>query len=706
MTKKISPALFKVKEFQTVPDADRHDRNAWKQGWCVNAPESSIPVGDRAEFEEEKQRRASAYKRELRLLWISAALTAPLLADMIFRSADSPAFLFPRWLQLALATPVQFWIGKRFYPGVWHALRGGGCNMDVLVALGTSIAYAFSVVVTLQGLSHYHVYFEVSAAIVTLSLMGRLLEAQARNFTTVEIETLALMQPETARIEVQGVVAEVPVEQVKVGERVVIRPGEIAPIGGLVLEGRSNVDESMLTGERRPAQKRPGDQVYAGTLNLHGQLVCQAIRIGNETVLAQIIRLMNKAQGSRMSIQRFADRISHVFTPIVVGLGVVTFSLWWAITGDVAQALINAVAVLVIACPSALALAAPTAAVIGIGQGAQNGIFVRSASALERAEKLKVMALDKAGVLTEGKHSVTDIVTAAGQNTYDVLYLAAALAQAFKHPLAEAIAERAKKDGVPLRTLTDFSDIRVEGVEARIDDDMLPGSKIVVSLGSPAYLRSRGIVIEQQRIEHLLNAGKSIIGVAERGGILGYFAITDSLRLTSSAAVSRLKEMGLEVVMLSGDDVAATRAIAAAMGVSNYRDQVAPQDKPHVIRSLRADGKIVGLVGNGVNDARALAAADVSFALSAGAKGPIGTVDIALMKDDLASAADAISLSRATLAKVRQNLFFAFFYNVLGIPLAAFGMLNPVTACIAMALGSISILVNSLFLKRWKPADD
>jgi P-type Cu+ transporter len=659
-------------------------------------------VRDTGESEAEKQQRATSYQNERRSFWIAAALTLPLVLQMAGMFSGNHVDLLPRWLQLALATPVQFWIGWRFYVGAWHALRGKSANMDVLIVLGTTMAYGFSFIVTVLGLPH-HVYFEASAAIITLILMGKLLEAQAKNRSAAAIEALIRLQPMTARIETNGVITEVPIEQVKTGDRFIIRPGESVPIDGEVAEGQSSVDESMLTGESRPVEKTLGGNVYAGTINQKGLLTCVAKRIGKQTALAGIIRLVNEAQGSKAPIQRLADKISGIFVPVVVVISLVTFILWWVLAGDFTQALINAVAVLVIACPCALGLATPTAVMVGVGQGARNGILIRNAEALEQAEKIQVLIVDKTGTLTEGKPSVTNVVTIAGRNENDLLYLAAALEQSSTHPLAHAVLDYATARGIAPRKLTNVTNHPGKGIEAQLEENVDPKLRKLAWLGSPAFLHSLGFVVNDLDIEPLLAAGKSVIGVADRNGVLGYLAVIDPLRPTSARAIAHLGELGVKVVMLSGDNATTTRTVAAAVGIQEYRSEMLPQHKVEVVQAFKATGKIVGMVGDGINDAPALAAADVSFAIGAGADVAIHASDVTLMKSDLTSVAEAISLSRATLAKIRQNLFFAFIYNVLGIPLAALGLLNPVIAGAAMAMSSVSVVSNSLLLKRWKP---
>jgi len=655
-----------------------------------------------AAAEEEKARRAAAYRADLKLFWISVALSLPLLVEMLAMFGGFHEIL-PRWLQLALATPVQFWIGRRFYVGGYKALRGGGANMDVLVALGTSMAYFLSAVVTLLDLQHQHVYFEASAVIITLVLMGKLLEARAKLGTSAAIEALIRLQPKTARVEQGGVIVDVPVASMQIGAIFVVRPGEGIPVDGLVASGESGLDESMLTGESLPVSKRVGDKVFAGTLNQQGLLRCRAEGVGAATMLAGIIRLVREAQGSKAPIQRLADQVASVFVPVVVTISAATFALWWGIGGELAPALVNAVAVLVIACPCALGLATPTAIMVGTGRGAQVGVLVKNAVALEHAEKIRTLIVDKTGTLTEGKPVVTDVLAADGFTERDLIAAAASLETGSAHPLAHAVLEYAKQQTIEPLPMRDFLSITGKGVQAVLDVPAFGGEQTLL-LGAPAYLAESGLSIDAAAIRPLVEQGKTVIAVGGAGRILGYLAIADKLRASSREAVAKLRNMGIDVVMLTGDNPATAKSIAQAAGVANYKAQVLPGDKAAAVAEFKAAGQVVGMVGDGVNDAPALAAADVSFAIGAGSDVAIEAADIALMRSDLLSVVDAISLSRATLSKIRQNLFFAFIYNVLGIPLAAAGMLNPVIAGAAMALSSVSVVSNSLLLKRWRRA--
>ena len=668
-------------------------------GAIARAGFTATPIAGR-DREAERARKAAEFRAELRLFWISALLSLPFLAQMIgMLGAGASGSLhhdewLPRWVQLLLATPVQFWIGRRFYKGAWSSLLGGGANMDVLVALGTSVAYFFSLAVVLLGRHDLHVYFEASASIVTLVLLGKLLEARARARTSAAVEALLRLQPPTARIERDGQIVELPVAQVVAGMVFVLRPGDAVPVDGEVLSGESSADEAMLTGESVPVAKAPGDKVFAATVNGAGVLRCRAVGVGAETLLAGIVRLVEQAQGGKPAVQRLADRIAAVFVPTVVAIAFATFFGWWWIGGELAPALVNGVAVLVIACPCALGLATPTAVMVGTGQGARAGILVRNAEALELAEKIKTLVVDKTGTLTEGRPAVLDVRVAPGARRADMLALAASLEETSHHPLAQAVVAAARADGLAWTPAWAVQAVGGKGVTGRVE-----GREVAV--GSPDFLAERGAALPAEVLDPLLAAALTPVGVAVDGVALGALGVADPLRATSKAAVARLTAMGVRVAMLTGDHPAAAARIAAEAGIAEFRAQVLPGDKAAAVEALRRDGR-VGMVGDGINDAPALAAADVSFAIGAGSDVAIEAADLTLVRNDLDSVADAISLSRATLGKIRQNLFFAFVYNVLGIPAAALGLLNPVIAGAAMAMSSVSVVSNSLLLRRWR----
>jgi len=642
-----------------------------------------------------KAERVAAYQHDLRLFTISAVMTLPFFVLMLTMFSGIGHDWFPPALQLLIATPVQFWIGWRFYVGAYHAVRGGGANMDVLIALGTSMAYVYSAAVVLLGLE-LHLYFEASVSIITLVFLGKLLESRARARASAAIEELIRLQPKTARVERDGAVVEIPVAELRVGDIFVVRPGEAVPVDGTVIDGSSSIDEAMLTGESLPVAKTADSSVYAATINAQGLLRCRATGIGADTALAGIIRLVEEAQGSKAPIQRLADVIAGIFVPVVLAIAAVTFAAWWWWTGSFTDALIPAVAVLVIACPCALGLATPTAIMVGSGAGARAGILIKNAEALERAGHIDTLVVDKTGTLTQGKPAVTDLITFDGFSDDDVLRIAATLESGSEHPLARAVLDHARQRGVQAAHLQDFAAVTGKGVQAVID-----GAPAL--LGSPRFLADSGLTLDDAAVTRLQDQGKTVIGVARDGRVAGLIAIADPLRPTSKAAVAALQALSIEVIMLTGDNRRTAKRIAAEAGITRFDAEMLPQHKAQYITTLQQEGRLVGMIGDGVNDAPALAAAHVSFAIGAGSDVAIHAADVTLMRSDLLSAADAVRLSRATFRKIKQNLFFAFFYNALGIPLAAAGLLNPVIAGAAMAMSSVSVVSNSLLLKRWKP---
>jgi Cu+-exporting ATPase len=638
---------------------------------------------------------AATARKDRQHFIVAAVLSAPLLAQMVPMLLGRHDWMLPNWVQFVLATPVQFWIGARFYVGAWHALRGGAANMDVLIALGTSAAWAYSTYVLAQG-GEGHVYFEASAVIITLVLMGKLLESNAKRRASTAIRELIRLQPALARVERDGAVVEVPVANLHPGDIFLVRSGDSVPVDGEVVAGESSVDESMLTGESLAVEKRIGSRVFAGTLNAEGRLRCRATSVGNRTALAAIVRLVEQAQGSKAPIQRLADRISAAFVPAVLAIALATGIVWVVAGAGLEVGLVNAVAVLVIACPCALGLATPTAIMVGTGRGARAGILVKNAAALELAGRIDWLAVDKTGTLTEGRPAVTDVMPADGTTADELIALAAALEQGSSHPIADAIRRDARTRAVTTPEATGFRNDAGRGVQATVGES-------TVLLGSPAYLDQHGVTVDGSAAASLAARARTVVGLARGGRWLGWIGLTDRLRPTTPRAVDRLREMGVRVAMLTGDSDETAREAARHVGVDEVHARMLPADKASAIERQRAAGRRVGMVGDGVNDAPALAMADVSFAIGAGTDVAIQTADVTLMRSDLLAVADAVDLSRATLRKVRQNLFFAFFYNALGIPLAALGMLNPVIAGAAMAMSSVSVVGNSLLLKRWRP---
>lgn len=629
-------------------------------------------------------RKAAAVQRDTRALLLAALLSLPLVAQMAFMG-EGPASVLPLWLQWLLATPVQFWAGARFYRGAWHALRGGGANMDVLVALGTSAAYFYSTAIWLAN-AHAAVYFEAGAAVITLVRLGKLLESRAKAGTGAAIEGLLRLQPHTARVLRDGGEREIPIAELQPGDQIRVRAGERIPVDGEILDGASSLDEALLTGESLPVDKSVGAAVFAGTLNRNGQLTIAAHSVGAHTQLMEIIHLTETAAGSRAPIQALADRVAAVFVPAILLLASLTFLAWWFLTGDAHSGFVPAVAVLVIACPCALGLATPTAVVVGLGRAAQLGILIRSAEAIERSATLTDIALDKTGTLTTGQVQVSAIQTVGAHPPTDVLRWAAALEQGSLHPIAQALQHAyAAQNTAALPPVSEFRETAGSGVSGVVENHLLH----VATSPQPPDDQHSWITLA-------LQAGAELQPIA-------HFGCEDQLRPTSVAAVARLHALGLRTHMLTGDRPAIATNIAAQTGIANVHAGIKPQDKAAAVLALSGEGRQVGMVGDGINDAPALASATVGFSLHSGADIAREAADVTLMRNDLHVLADAIELSRAVLRKIRQNLFFAFFYNVLALPLAALGMLNPVIAGAAMALSSVSVVSNALLLKRWSP---
>ena len=674
-----------------------------RTGYGAKPVDESPGAGELSRAERDAAHQASG-----RSLLIAALLTAPLVLQMVGMFAGRHEWMLPAWIQLVLATAVQFGFGRPFYRGAWNALRGGGANMDVLVALGTSIAWGYSAAVTLFAPGE-HLYFESSAAIITLVLLGKWLEAGARARTGAAIEALIALQPPTARVELTRANGELdtvdlPVAEVVAGATLQLRPGEAVAVDGVVLDGESTVDESMLTGESLPVGKAVGDPLFAGTLNGNGALRMRATGVGAATALARIVRLVSEAQGSRAPIQRLADRIAGVFVPTVLVIALLTFAAWLLLGHGLGEALIPAIAVLVIACPCALGLATPTAVIVGIGEGSRAGILIRNAAALERAHRLDTLIVDKTGTLTSGRPAVTAIAAFAGSSEREVLATAALLEANSEHPLAHAVrtaaAEAAAAAGAQAAAsappaATEFVAVTGRGVRARL-------GQAVAMLGAPEWVEAEG---------GRLPAGarwpdadsKTWIAVALGGRVLGAIALADPLRADTAAAVRQLSAAGVELVVMSGDNASVTARVAVEAGIATHHGRCKPEDKAAEVRRLQALGKVVGMVGDGINDAPALAAADVSFAIGSGSGIALQAADITLIGSRLSQVVDAIDLSSATMRKIRQNLALAFGYNLIGIPLAAAGFLSPVFAGAAMAASSICVVGNALLLRRWRP---
>lgn len=640
---------------------------------------------------QQEARATARLAGEQRHLLLAALLSLPFVGEMLVMLQGGHHGWLPREWQLLLSAPVQWWLGWRFYRGAWHALRSGGANMDVLVALGTGIAWLWSAWVVLAGWHEQHVYFEASASIITLVLLGKWLEARAKRKTADAIRGLLALTPKLALIERDGVRQSLPLAELKRGDVLVVPHGERLAADGVVVDGEAVLDESMLTGESLPVSRRAGDQVYAGTHNQGGMLRVAISRAGKTTRLAAIVRSVTEAQGSKAPIQQLADRISARFVPAVLLIALLTFvvsGLWLA---DWQQALVHAVAVLVIACPCALGLATPTAVMVGMGNGARRGMLFRNAAALEQAHQLDVLLVDKTGTLTQGKPQVTDIVPLARLAAGDIVAIAAAAEAGSEHPLARAIVAAAA--GQTLPQFCNFSAHIAAGVSGQLGIDG-PAVRVGVPEWAIGGVPEPALALYEQ--------GKTVLGVSVDGVAVGLLALADTVRPTSAAAVASLQQRGVRVLMLTGDKLASARQIAGEVGISEVHAGLKPEDKAAFVRDLRTAGARVAMVGDGINDAPALAAANVSFAMGGGSDIAIDAADVTLMHGDLEHVLDAIRLSAATVGKIRQNLFFAFVYNTLGIPLAAIGLLNPVIAAAAMALSSVSVVSNSLLLRRWR----
>lgn len=636
---------------------------------------------------------------ERRLVFASAALTAPLVLGMIFQALGYEAVHLMPAGEVLLATPVQFLIGARFYSGAARALRAGTANMDVLVVLGTTSAYLYSwyLLLLLGEAADGQLYFEAAAVIITLVLVGKHLETRAKRATTTAIRQLMELRPERARLRRGMSEREVPVDEVALGDVVIVRPGERVPVDGVVILGASEVDEAMLTGESAPVDKRVGDSVTGGSVNTVGLMEVRATAVGEDSVLARIARLVTDAQTGKARVQRLVDRVSGLFVPVVIAIALVTFVAWMVIAGRFEGALIASVSVLVIACPCALGLATPTAIMTGAGAAARAGILIRDVDTLERAPKLGTVVFDKTGTLTVGRPEVTRIVAVRdGEPVADpaaeraLLRLAASVLWASEHPLARAVIAAARAQRVEPREVSNFENHVGMGVSARVD-------------GALVRVGNADLVPEAGAISVALPNGATT-WVADADGARGVLAFADATRPGAAEAVARLRAMGVRAVVLSGDAPAVVRRFAATIGVTDARGGIRPEDKSRVIRELMAGGERVAMVGDGVNDAPALATADVGIAVGSGTDIALETAGVALMRPDPRLVPATVGAARATFRKVKQNLFWAFLYNVLGLPAAALGYLSPTLAGAAMAFSSVCVVVNSLLLRRWTPA--
>ncbi len=667
-------------------------------------------------------------QRELRAIRIRF-IVAAILAAIIMVLGFSPAFVGRPHLLWVLATPVQFWAGLRFYRGAWGALKHKTSDMNTLIAVGTSVAYFYSVVAVVfpslfaVGMLEPHLYFDISAMIIALVLLGRFLEARAKGQTSAALRKLVGMQPKIALVIREGERREISVEEVRVGDIILVRPGERIPVDGVVREGYSSVDESMITGESIPVEKKVGDGVIGATINKTGSFQFEATKVGKDTTLARIVRMVEEAQGSKAPIQHFADVIASYFVPTVIGIAIVTFVIWYLVGPSPALtfALLNFVAVLVIACPCALGLATPTAVIVGTGKGAEHGILIRNGEALERAHQIDTVLLDKTGTLTRGEPAVTDVVAAHFSSPEEILRLVASAERSSEHPLAEAVVKAALERKLELSASSGFNAIPGQGVEAFVE-----GKKL--SVGNLRFMEERGLSLNglEKKATELLEGGKTVMFLGLDTQVAGIIALADTLKPGAKEAMQALRRMGIETAMLTGDNYRTAEAIAREVGIDRVLAEVLPEHKAGEVRKLQGEGKVVAMVGDGINDAPALAQADIGIAIGTGTDVAMETGDITLISGDLMGVVTAVSLSKRTMRTIKQNLFWAFAYNTALIPVAAgvlylvfgksgvpsglhfilgeHGFLNPMLAAAAMAASSITVVSNSLRLRRFKPA--
>ncbi len=660
------------------------------------------------EEDAEQKARQQEIKLQLHYLIVGLSFTVPLFLFSMARDfnllphqfAHSSWAILIMWL---LATPVQFYVGWQYYVGAYKSIRNGSANMDVLIALGSSAAYFYSIPIAL-GLIEGHVYFETSAMIITLIKIGKYLEAKAKGQTSAAIKKLVSLKPKKAHVLRNGVEIDIPVDEVQVGDIVYVHPGEKIPIDGVVLDGHSAVDEAMLTGESMPVDKSVGSHVFGATINKLGYLKIEATKVGKDTALAQIIRLVEEAQGSKAPIQKIADQVSAVFVPLVIVIALITFLIWYLVvpqfqlvsSGNLSTALINMVAVLVIACPCAMGLATPTAVMVGTGRGAEMGILIKSAEALERAGKLSTIVFDKTGTITKGQPRVTDIIlTDSKFNEEQILQLSGSLEKGSEHPLGEAIVAEATNRGIPLTEPDQFSALAGLGVEGKVNE-----YTIQIGNHKGIHLEETEKDLDYSIVNKLEQEAKTVVYVKINGKIQAIIAIADTLKENSANAIAELKKLGLKIGLITGDNQQVAKVIAQKIGIDLVLAEVMPADKAEQIKKLQEKGEIVGMVGDGINDAPALAQADIGIAVGSGTDVAIATAPIVLIRDDLSGVVSAIRLSRKTLRTIKQNLFWALFYNVILIPSAAMGYLNPMLSAGAMAFSSVFVVTNSLRLRK------
>ncbi|SPD72095.1 Copper-exporting P-type ATPase A [uncultured Desulfobacterium sp.] len=673
----------------------------------------NVIVPDDTGDDAEQSARNAEIKDQRKKFFVGVAFAAPLFFLSMSRDLGILAAwahgAWVNWLFLCLATPVQFYTGWDYYRGGWKSIKNKSANMDVLVAMGSSVAYLYSVAVLLFPLLKGHVYFETSAVIITLIRLGKMLETGTKGRTGGAIRSLIGLRPKKAAIIENGIEREVPIVEVKVSDVLVVRPGESIPVDGKVIDGESAVDESMLTGESVPVDKHPEDNVTGGTINLNGFLKIEATRVGKDTALARVIRLVQQAQGSKAPVQAMADRIAAIFVPGVIGLAFFTFAVWWTFTDDFVNAMVRMVSVLVIACPCALGLATPTAVMAGTGLGAKKGILFKSSQALELATGLDTIIMDKTGTITHGRHVVTDLIVLNEglMDEDEMLRIAASAEKASEHPLGRAIVSEADARGLKLGQIGEFRAVGGLGVQAGIDGD-------IVMVGKPEWFEGPSLAVSNAaiRIKKLQEEGKTVAVVALNDSPVGLIALADVIRPESKGAIRQLHEMGLRTVMLTGDNLRTARKIASELDIDEVIAEVRPGEKSQKVHSVQEEGRKVAMVGDGINDAPAIAQADVGFAIGTGTDIAIETGDVILVSPDLKGVPRAIRLSRATMKTIRQNLFWAFFYNMALIPIAAGALypietlpgflrhLHPILAALAMAMSSIAVVSNSLLLTR------
>ncbi len=678
----------------------------------------SVPAEAEKEFVDREREARRGEMADLTLKFVLSGIAATAIMALMFFAPYIPIIssLPPHdvmYISFVLATPVQFWIGWRFYRGAYAALRHGTADMNVLIAVGTSAAYLYSVVATFAphlvaiGGGMPDTYYDTSTMIIALILLGRLLEAQARGRTSEAIRRLTGLRAKTARVINNGHEEDIPVEQVKVGDVIVVRPGEKIPVDGAVTEGYSSVDESMITGEPIPATKKPGDGVVGATINKTGSFRFRATRIGRDTVLSQIIKMVEEAQGTKAPIQRLADRVASIFVPVVIGLAVLTFLAWYFLGPKPAflMALLKFISVLIIACPCAMGLATPTAIMVGTGKGAQYGVLIKGGESLENAYRIGTIVLDKTGTITKGEPSLVDVIAMPDFSEADIIRFAGSAEKGSEHPLGEAIVKGAKARNIPLSGATKFDAVPGKGIVAEVDGH-------IVMAGNAKLMELEDIPLDemQKTFERLSSEGKTPMYVSIDDKPAGVVAVADTIKEGSREAIAAFRQLGIQTIMVTGDNRRTAEAIAKQVGIDRVLAEVLPQDKAEVVKKLQAEGKNVAMVGDGINDAPALAQADTGIAIGTGTDVAIESSDITLMSGDLRSVVTAIKLSRATIRTIRMNLFWAFFYNVVGIPIAAgilypwfHILLNPIIAAAAMAFSSVSVVSNSLLLNRFKP---